>query len=85
MMLLAFSERGNMARPKKTFTTNSIRMDVKAHQLAKQACSYTRESLVDYISRVVREQADKDAREGAEKFLRETKSSKRPRPSSTTE
>ncbi len=69
-------EHRSMGRPKKTVGTVSIRIDEDAQQLARQACSYTGESFIDYISRVVRDQAEKDAREGAEKFLRESKGRK---------
>ena len=81
-MPAGLAESRNMGRPKKSVGTVSIRIDEDAQQLARQACSYTGESIVDYISRVVREQAEKDAREGAEKFLKESKDkTKRARPS----
>ncbi len=72
-MSMVLREPRNMGRPKKPVDTVSIRIDADAQQLARQACSYSGESIVDYISRIVREQAGKDAREGAERFLRESK------------
>jgi hypothetical protein len=67
----ALLEPRSMGRPKKIVGTTSMRLNDDAHQLARQACGFTGESLVEYVSRVVLEQAERDVRAGAEKFLME--------------
>lgn len=62
-----------MGRPKKQTPTVSIRIDEDALKFARHACNYTNETIVEYISRIVRERAAADAKAGAEKFLKETK------------
>jgi len=62
--------RRAMGRPRKATPTSSVRIAEDALQLANMAVGFTGESLVDYLSRVVRDQAEKDARAGAEAFLK---------------
>jgi uncharacterized protein (DUF1778 family) len=63
-------ESRSMGRPKKGIGTTSMRIDDDAYDLARKASGFTGESLIQYVSRVVREQAEKDVRIGAEEFLR---------------
>ncbi len=61
-----------MGRPRRATKTSPVRIDADALQLANMAVGFTGESLVDYVSRVIRDQAEKDARAGAEAFLKGT-------------
>ena len=56
-MTAAIAEPRTMGRPKKQTPTVSMRINEDVHDLARQACSFTKESIVDYVSRVVRERA----------------------------
>lgn len=64
-------EQSKMGRPKRLIGSTSIKVDDDACDLVRKAATFLGESVVDYASRVLREQARKDLREGAEKFLRE--------------
>ena len=69
-MVVMAAESRSMGRPKKRIATTSMRIDDDAYDLARKASGFTGESLIEYVSRVVREQAEKDVRAGAEDFLR---------------
>lgn len=61
--------RSPMGRPKKGIERMPVRVDVEAIAQCRMACLGTGEALVDYISRVLMEQATKDANIAAERQL----------------
>jgi hypothetical protein len=66
-------ERSNMGRPKRVIKTTSIKVEEDACELVRKAATFRGETVVRYASRILREQARKDLREGAEQFLRDDK------------
>lgn len=73
-------EPQKMGRPRRTVGTVSMKIEEDAHDMARKASGFTGESIVQYISRVVREQAEKDVRAGAEEFLRQSDARKKAPP-----
>jgi hypothetical protein len=75
-MSVALAERSKMGRPKRVIKTTSIKIEEDANELVRKAAMFRNETVVQYASRILREQARKDLREGAEQFLREDEASK---------
>lgn len=71
MQTEAVSEPSKMGRPKRVIGTTSIKVEDDACELVRKAATFQGLTVVEYASRVLREQARKDLREGAERFLRE--------------
>jgi uncharacterized protein (DUF1778 family) len=72
-------ERQKMGRPKRVVATTSIKIEEDAYELVRKAATFLDQSVVEYVSRILREQARKDLREGAEKFLREDNPEQEPK------
>lgn len=64
-------ESSKMGRPKRDIPTTSLKLEEDAVDLVRRAASFLGVSSVAYASRVLREQATKDIREAAAKFLEE--------------
>jgi uncharacterized protein (DUF1778 family) len=69
----ALVDRSKMGRPKRSIATTSVKIDEDAYELVRKAAAFLDVSVVDYVSRILRERAMKDLREGAEQFLRDNK------------
>lgn len=81
MLTAAQPEPGKMGRPKRVVATTSIKIEEDAYELVRKASTFLDESVVQYASRILREQARKDLREGAEKFLRDEEATSPPKKS----
>lgn len=77
-MDVALAERQKMGRPKRVMRTTSIKVEEDACELVRKAATFRGETVVQYASRILREQARKDLREGAEQFLRDDKAENAP-------
>ncbi len=62
-------EPRRMGRPKKGIERMPVRVDVQAIAMCRMACLATGEAMVDYVSRVLMEQAVRDATIAAERQL----------------
>ena len=58
-------------RPKKNPEMTGIRIDKRSNDLAREACGIYGESIVMYVSRVVRERAEADILENARRRVQE--------------
>lgn len=67
-----------MGRPRKGIERMPVRVDVEAIAQCRMACLATGEALVDYISRVLMEQATKDANVAAQRQLSKAKGQGQP-------
>lgn len=65
-----------MGRPRKGIDRMSVRIDVKAIAMCRKAAAATGEPVVDYMSRVLMDQATKDVEADAERTLAEKVSRK---------
>lgn len=76
-MSVGLFEQPRMGRPKKGIDRMPVRVDVLAIAKCRMACLATGEALVDYVSRVLMEQAEKDATIAAERQLTPLKKGKK--------
>lgn len=63
-------DKPRMGRPKKNPDMATIRIEAEVNELAKQASGIFAESVVAYVTRIVREKAEQDILENAREVLK---------------